>query len=394
MSSGDPQPPPTEAPDSGNTGHVREHAHTRDVLAEAPAAEQPFDREHDATELIRGDGHPAPRDTADSRHDAEFVLGGTVPRNEPSPRVRERAEDLYLRLESRVYGPIAMGELESLLSSGLLTGYETISGDLRKWTPLAYHPRMIASRDSDPEATHRILEQYSDLPAPSAAADSVPTSSLAALLDEKPGAPAAGILHRPSRIGSRPATGPNRPITGRQRVPQPDERDATPASTPPGDTPALHPTDDATPNSAPDTPHPPVEPPHTASTSPPQNHDSSPHDAHPLPDLDEHAAETAPMPAQTRESLAAQGRDENDDAIPPPDETARHPAFATPLAHDMAHHDASPGDDTAPDSLDPPLDPQAAAGPRSASGALRTAALALFAGGIVVIATLLWLSSC
>lgn len=94
---------------------------------------------------------------------AEFALGGNVPREEP--RVGNyRSNDIYLRLENTVYGPISRDELHDLLSGGLLTGYESASSDLRHWTPLLYHPRMHITGQADPDHTHAVLREHTALP--------------------------------------------------------------------------------------------------------------------------------------------------------------------------------------------------------------------------------------
>lgn len=94
---------------------------------------------------------------------AEVPLGGTIPRVEETSR--PRSGDLYLRLEGQISGPFRPERLESLISSGILTGLEDVSVDLNHWTPLAYHPRIILSGRHDLGEVHRELRQLSDLPA-------------------------------------------------------------------------------------------------------------------------------------------------------------------------------------------------------------------------------------
>lgn len=133
----------------------------------------------------------------------EFSLGGSVPRAEPKQRGGFKSEDVFLRLENKVYGPLTQDELGELLQSGQLTGFESASSDLRTWTPLIYHPRMTLSGQIDPDATHALLHGRSDLPAAGSRPVGINLEDLADLADdedipvEEPGAPLAAILIKP-----------------------------------------------------------------------------------------------------------------------------------------------------------------------------------------------------
>jgi len=98
---------------------------------------------------------------------AEFSIDQIVPRAEPSTREFTSSE-IFLRLEQTIYGPLSRERLAELLASGRLTGFEQASSNLRTWTPLIYHPRMVLAEDVDPETTHRMLQTESDLPKESA----------------------------------------------------------------------------------------------------------------------------------------------------------------------------------------------------------------------------------
>jgi hypothetical protein len=98
---------------------------------------------------------------------AEFSVNQIVPRVEPTTRAFTSTE-IFLRLEQTIYGPLSRERLAELLTSGRLTGFEQASSNLRTWTPLIYHPRMVLAEDVDPETTHRMLETESDLPKESA----------------------------------------------------------------------------------------------------------------------------------------------------------------------------------------------------------------------------------
>ena len=115
-------------------------------------------------------------------------LKGPIPRAEPTD-VRAFADALYIRLEGRIYGPVEPDRLELLLESGTLTGLETASNDLRHWTPLAYHPRIVRGRIRDLEKVHEVLTELSTLPLPKGN-ESVPIQV---------GPPQAAILRRPKR---------------------------------------------------------------------------------------------------------------------------------------------------------------------------------------------------
>lgn len=98
---------------------------------------------------------------------AEFSVNQIVPRVEPTMRAFTSTE-IFIRLEQTIYGPLSRERLAELLTSGRLTGFEQASSNLRTWTPLIYHPRMVLAEDVDPETTHRMLQTESDLPKESA----------------------------------------------------------------------------------------------------------------------------------------------------------------------------------------------------------------------------------
>jgi hypothetical protein len=135
---------------------------------------------------------------------AEFSLENVVPRAEPST-YSYRSEDIYVRLENKIYGPMSRDRLNELLSSGLLTGFESASADLRHWTPLIYHPRMILTETVDPDATHDLLHSETDLPQTHARPRRIDLEKLgedpsAALPEEEiPATPLAAMLIKPKR---------------------------------------------------------------------------------------------------------------------------------------------------------------------------------------------------
>ena len=119
---------------------------------------------------------------------SEVELEGPIPRAEPTD-VRLHTSALYIRLEGRIYGPIDPDRMELLLESGTLTGLETASIDLRHWTPLAYHPRIVRGRIRDLERVHEVLTELSTLPI----AKNDPSVPI------QVGPPQAAILRRPVR---------------------------------------------------------------------------------------------------------------------------------------------------------------------------------------------------
>ena len=122
---------------------------------------------------------------------SEVSLEGPIPRAEPTD-VRIHTAALYIRLEGRIYGPIDPDRMELLLESGTLTGLETASIDLRHWTPLAYHPRIVRGRIRDLERVHEVLTELSTLPI----AKNDPSVPI------QVGPPQAAILRRPRRTPS------------------------------------------------------------------------------------------------------------------------------------------------------------------------------------------------
>lgn len=137
---------------------------------------------------------------------AEFSMDQLVPRAEPATR-EFTSTDIFLRLEQTIYGPLSRERLAELLASGRLTGFEQASSNLRTWTPLIYHPRMVLAEDVDPETTHRMLQTESNLPKESAVQRRIdlaqygeaeaPTSDAPAT--SAPATPLAKMLIRPRK---------------------------------------------------------------------------------------------------------------------------------------------------------------------------------------------------
>lgn len=141
---------------------------------------------------------------------AEFSMDQVVPRAEPAAR-EFTSTDIFLRLEQTIYGPLSRERLAELLASGRLTGFEQASSNLRTWTPLIYHPRMVLAEDVDPETTHRMLQTESNLPKESAVQRrvdlaqfgelaSAPTETMAA--EPALSTPLAKMLIRPRKRSS------------------------------------------------------------------------------------------------------------------------------------------------------------------------------------------------
>ncbi len=102
-----------------------------------------------------------------------FEIEGPVPRNEPYLGLVQTTE-IFLRLENKIYGPLDDDRLAELLTSGILTGYESVTRDFVRWTPVAYHPRIVLADSVDPDLTHDALSGVSDLPAPAPKREVVP----------------------------------------------------------------------------------------------------------------------------------------------------------------------------------------------------------------------------
>lgn len=155
---------------------------------------------------------------------AEYDLGGTVPREEANWRTF-RSADVYIRLETTIYGPLSQQDLVDLLQSGQLTGYESASNDLQHWTPLLYHPRMNITGQADPDQTHSILEGRSTLPTASARKRSLLEDLADGNLDdlepppeEPTGAmPLAAIMIRPRRVPASEVRNRQLPVFGEIR---------------------------------------------------------------------------------------------------------------------------------------------------------------------------------
>ena len=136
---------------------------------------------------------------------AEFSLGGSVPRHEPS-RQKFQSKDIYIRLENTIYGPVTQEELAEMLASGELTGFESASADLQHWTPLIYHPKMTLSGEVDPDATHGMLHDRSTLPTASRAPAKFDLEALADMDDDEPlpaSMPLAAILIKPIKVSRK-----------------------------------------------------------------------------------------------------------------------------------------------------------------------------------------------
>ena len=141
---------------------------------------------------------------------AEFSVNQIVPRVEPTTRAFTSTE-IFIRLEQTIYGPLSRERLAELLASGRLTGFEQASSNLRTWTPLIYHPRMVLAEDVDPETTHRMLQTESDLPKESAVQRRIDLAQYgepsAAATEEAPAMPAlstplAKMMVRPRKRSS------------------------------------------------------------------------------------------------------------------------------------------------------------------------------------------------
>ena len=172
------------------------------------AFEETEDFSHEITtsvlSLFAGQGVAGLERPPDGRvYTSEFDLGGSVPR----ALGRRRAfmsEDVYIRLENTVYGPISQDRLVELLNSGQLTGYESASSDLQHWTPLLYHPAMNLSGEADPDLTHEILHENSSLPqaAPRRIRleDLADDDTLIPTDPKPPSTPLAAIMLKPKKV--------------------------------------------------------------------------------------------------------------------------------------------------------------------------------------------------
>jgi hypothetical protein len=143
----------------------------------------------------------------------EFSLAGSVPRTEPTQK-QVATQDVYVRLENTIYGPLNSEELAAMLASGEFTGYESASSDLQHWTPLLYHPRMNLTGYADPDATHALLHGRSTLPAASRSGSKVRLEDFA---DEPPperpiAVPLAQIMLRPTRVTRKTTRGVSLPV--------------------------------------------------------------------------------------------------------------------------------------------------------------------------------------
>ena len=138
---------------------------------------------------------------------AEFSMDQVVPRAEPAARAFT-SNDIFLRLEQTIYGPLTRERLAELLASGKLTGFEQASSNLHTWTPLIYHPRMVLSEDVDPETTHRMLQTESNLPKESVVQRRVDLAHLgeapteSAPVESPAATPLAKMLIRPRKRSS------------------------------------------------------------------------------------------------------------------------------------------------------------------------------------------------
>ena len=150
--------------------------------------------EHDTDEIDLNDITPVSPNSL--RHEmrgeqpdvAEVILGGIVPREEPSTGPL-KSDDVYIRLEGKIYGPFTQENVDDLLQSGKLTGLEVASSDLQHWTPLAYHPRIVRGRVRDIDFTHDRLTSDSSLPRAKMDDDQFEDSQL--------GSPQAAIIRKP-----------------------------------------------------------------------------------------------------------------------------------------------------------------------------------------------------
>lgn len=144
----------------------------------------------------------------------EFALGGLVPRTEQGGERKVSPNDVYVRLENTIYGPLNSDELAAMLASGQFTGYESASSDLQHWTPLLYHPRMNLTGYADPDQTHALLHERSTLPQASRKGTRVRLEDYADGVPEEvvPGVPLAAIMLRPRKQLRRTTRGVELPV--------------------------------------------------------------------------------------------------------------------------------------------------------------------------------------
>lgn len=95
---------------------------------------------------------------------AQHALATSVPRAEIESAERI-ADELFLRLEEHIYGPISTHQTLALIGGARLSGYEAASTDLQHWSPIAYHPRFVAATHGDLRLVHKLLDGMTDLPA-------------------------------------------------------------------------------------------------------------------------------------------------------------------------------------------------------------------------------------
>lgn len=161
----------------------------------------------------------------------EFSLAGSVPRTEPIQK-QVATQDVYVRLENTIYGPLNSDELAAMLASGEFTGYESASSDLQHWTPLLYHPRMNLTGYADPDATHALLHGHSTLPAASRSGSKVRLEDFA---DEPPperqiSVPLAQIMLRPAKVTRKTTRGVSLPVYAELPAGQNDAAPESPAA--------------------------------------------------------------------------------------------------------------------------------------------------------------------
>lgn len=194
--------PSDSQPGEQESGFVRED--TSPGVSASDTDPTPLDRSPEDEATAPEDGHLVVK---------EFSLSGAVPRSEPSYHPVQ-TQDIYVRLENTIYGPLSGDELAAMLASGEFTGYESASSDLQHWTPLLYHPRMNLTGSADPDATHALLHGHSTLPAASRAGSRIRLEDFA---DEPPperapSVPLAQIMLRPAKATRRTARGVDLPV--------------------------------------------------------------------------------------------------------------------------------------------------------------------------------------
>lgn len=104
----------------------------------------------------------------------EHGLDDSVPKA-PESDTSPEGDQLFLRLEDQIYGPVTADDTLRLISSAKLSGYEAVTADLHHWSPLAYHPRFVPAHHGDLLQVHAALDELSGTPV-FALAETAPSS--------------------------------------------------------------------------------------------------------------------------------------------------------------------------------------------------------------------------